>query len=250
MKDKNKIIGLVSLLELDKIGPAFIKKAVSNNCFESKNIYKEIKEITSSNNKSLSNSRSSLAEFDLPLALYFHNDEPNPKSLTDTTSLTYIETFESYINLKNTYTTEYGKGMNTGEKIRAQQHIQSWFTDTVELNLIKLVQFSSLLLSTLQQGKNISITITGYCSPLNVNAYNIHLGNRRVSSLINFFHSYQNGALLNYINNGKFSIKKVSAGEEKASPNVSDQLNDLCNSVYNPTAARERKVMITEIKVD
>lgn len=51
MKDKNKIIGLISLLELDKIGPAFIKKAVSNKCFESTDIFKEIKEITSSNNK-------------------------------------------------------------------------------------------------------------------------------------------------------------------------------------------------------
>ena len=51
MKDKNKIIGLISLLELDKIGPAFIKKAVSNKCFESSDIYKEVKEITSSNNK-------------------------------------------------------------------------------------------------------------------------------------------------------------------------------------------------------
>lgn len=51
MKDKNKIIGLISLLELDKIGPAFIKKSVSKKCFESSDIYKEVKEITSSNNK-------------------------------------------------------------------------------------------------------------------------------------------------------------------------------------------------------
>jgi DNA processing protein len=51
MKDKNKIIGLIALLELDKIGPAFIKKAVSKNSFESSDINKEIKAITSSNNK-------------------------------------------------------------------------------------------------------------------------------------------------------------------------------------------------------
>jgi len=51
MKDENKIIGIISLLELDKIGPAFIKKAVSNKCFETSDIHKEIKEITSSNNK-------------------------------------------------------------------------------------------------------------------------------------------------------------------------------------------------------
>jgi DNA processing protein len=51
MKDKNEIIGLIALLELEKIGPAFIKKAVSNNCFESSDIAKDIKKITSSNKK-------------------------------------------------------------------------------------------------------------------------------------------------------------------------------------------------------
>ena len=51
MKDVNKIKGLISLLQLDNIGPVFIKKVVSNTHFESSDLIKEIKEITSLNNK-------------------------------------------------------------------------------------------------------------------------------------------------------------------------------------------------------
>jgi DNA processing protein len=51
MSDKNKIIGIIALRELDKIGPAFVKKYVSKNNFETSDIMKEIKEIINANNK-------------------------------------------------------------------------------------------------------------------------------------------------------------------------------------------------------
>lgn len=51
MRDNNKIIGIIALRELDKIGPAFVKKVVSKNTFETTNIIQEIKEIINANNK-------------------------------------------------------------------------------------------------------------------------------------------------------------------------------------------------------
>ncbi|WP_185966052.1 DNA-processing protein DprA [Flavobacterium sp. ZT3R18] len=51
MKDNSKIIGIIALSELKGIGPAFIKKVVSQNTFKSNNLIQEIKDITSSNNK-------------------------------------------------------------------------------------------------------------------------------------------------------------------------------------------------------
>jgi DNA processing protein len=51
MRDNNKIIGIIALRELDKIGPAFVKKVVSKNTFETTNINQEIKEIIKANNK-------------------------------------------------------------------------------------------------------------------------------------------------------------------------------------------------------
>ena len=46
MRDNKKIIGIIALTELKGIGPAFVKKVVSNNSFEAVNTIHEIKEIT------------------------------------------------------------------------------------------------------------------------------------------------------------------------------------------------------------
>ena len=51
MRDNKKIIGIIALTELKGIGPAFVKKVVSNNSFEAVNTIHEIKEITTANNK-------------------------------------------------------------------------------------------------------------------------------------------------------------------------------------------------------
>ena len=51
MKDSNIKIGIIALSQLKGIGPAFIKKVVTNESFKSNNLIKEIKEITSSNKK-------------------------------------------------------------------------------------------------------------------------------------------------------------------------------------------------------
>ncbi|OCB69007.1 DNA-processing protein DprA [Flavobacterium crassostreae] len=51
MRDNNKIVGIIALSELKGIGPAFVKKVVSNNTFETGDIIQEIKKITSANNK-------------------------------------------------------------------------------------------------------------------------------------------------------------------------------------------------------
>jgi len=161
-----------------------------------------------------------------------------------------LDAYQSYINLVNEYETEFVKGAKVNEKASAQKHIQSWFGDTVEYNFRQLIHFSSLLLNELQQGKKVSITITGYCSPLNFNEYNLHLGNRRVNSLLNFFYTYRGGVLLSYLNDGKLLFEKVSAGEEKTSKEVSDKLEDLRNSVYSPDAARERRVEILKVTVN
>ena len=192
----------------------------------------------------------SLTNFRLPIQLYFHNDEPDTKTMRDTTELSYLDAYQSYINLVNEYETEFVKGAKVNEKVSAQKHIQSWFGDTVEYNFRQLIHFSSLLLNELQQGKKVSITITGYCSPLNFNEYNLHLGNRRVNSLLNFFYTYRGGVLLSYLNDGKLLFEKVSAGEEKTSKEVSDKLEDLRNSVYSPDAARERRVEILKVTVN
>ncbi|AWA31082.1 hypothetical protein HYN48_13850 [Flavobacterium magnum] len=51
MRNSTKITGIIALANLKGIGPAFVKKAISNNCFNSSNYVEEIKRIIEPNNK-------------------------------------------------------------------------------------------------------------------------------------------------------------------------------------------------------
>jgi DNA processing protein len=51
MIDNSNIIGTIALSELKGIGPAFVKKTISKNCFRTANIIEEIKKLTTANSK-------------------------------------------------------------------------------------------------------------------------------------------------------------------------------------------------------
>ena len=93
------------------------------------------------------------------------------------------------------------------------------------------------------------IFVTGYTSPRAQSDYNVNLGKRRVSSVRNHFASYANGILLSYLNSGKLLITERSYGETTAAAGVSDDLEDVRNSIYAIGAAKERRVEIVEVKI-
>lgn len=179
----------------------------------------------------------------LPLVLYFHNDEPEPRSLNDTTTLNYATTFEGYTRMQQEYVSNFTKGNNSNAKIE----INDLFDKHVNKGFYDLVTFSAYLFDALTAGEKITVTLSGYCSPLNYNDYNIHLGNRRTASLINYFHQYREGVFATYLANGKLTLNTISLGEENAPKGISDDRLDTQNSVYNPSAALERRVEIISV---
>ena len=185
----------------------------------------------------------------LPVQLYFHNDEPDAKTLNDTTKLDYRQTYEAYAAQRYEYEREYPKSMPKAERENGAKEIRKLFSDKVDLGYYNLVAFSAQLLELLQQGNKLDITIKGYCSPLNFNEYNVKLGYRRVASLRNYFFHYRDGILLPYIGNGSLTLKTESLGEETAAKNISDNREDKPNSVYNPAAAVERRVEIISVEL-
>ncbi len=68
--------------------------------------------------------------------------------------------------------------------------------------------------------------------------------------MINFFNSFENGALKPYLTDSeKVDLKIEEIGELKASTIVSDNPNDATNSVYSRAAALERKIAIIAVSV-
>lgn len=187
----------------------------------------------------------------VPLTLFFHNDEPEPKTHHITTKKNYRTTYEEYSALKNKYEKEYPAGLEGDQKIYAENRIQNFFEDSVDAGMHDLDRFAELLEKVLLRGEKVKITMKGYCSPLASTDYNVNLAKRRVSSLQNYFREYKNGLFVKYINNsvekeGSIEFFEEDIGELSVSK-VSDDVKDVRNSVYSPFAAAERKIQIIAV---
>ncbi|MEM7163511.1 MAG: DUF1573 domain-containing protein, partial [Bacteroidota bacterium] len=189
----------------------------------------------------------------LPISLYFHNDEPNPKTLDTSTTLDYLATWENYRSLIPAYRKEYASGLSEEEKNTAEKNIMGFFDSTAFSGVQKLELVTQLLLKQLEKGERIELAIKGYASPLAKGDYNKNLTLRRIQSLINHFENYGDGVFKKYIQDvspigGYLNFVKIPFGETKANEKVSDNVNDQRNSVYSRAAALERKIEILAIE--
>ena len=185
----------------------------------------------------------------LPLALYFHNDIPDPKSTDTITKRNYRETLVEYLNLKEIYEEEYSSGLKDADKTRARQDIASFFDHYVIKSYRNLEMISEWLLEDLNDGYSVTLTVSGFASPLNNSNYNLNLSKRRIHCFINYLYDFQDGILTPYIehtaaNKAKLTIVQIPEGDSKALPFVSNNPNDKRNSVYSRSAAFERRIEI------
>jgi len=186
----------------------------------------------------------------LPITLYFHNDQPNPRTVDTTTQLDYLETFTAYTAMEQEYQQIFGIGET--DRDAAWQTITDFFDKEVRAGAQQLEVAAKVMEQELVKGARIELAVKGYASPLAKSDYNLHLTLRRIASMQNFLRNYHDGALIPYLDNvsdegGQLRIRKIPFGEEKANTTVSDQLTDKRLSVYSPQAARERKIEILSI---
>ncbi|MEM1218456.1 MAG: hypothetical protein AAGH79_06070 [Bacteroidota bacterium] len=190
----------------------------------------------------------SLEEF-LPLTLYFDNDEPDRRTRKTTTKKDYQETYERYYGRKYEYISEYVSPLEDEDQVtEAEEFVEDFFEDEVKKGFNRLNRFSDILLVALKEGQTVEIFLRGFTSPRAQSNYNLALSKRRISCLRNHFESYQKGIFAEYIKSGQLVISESPFGETTASTAISDELEDLRNSVYSPSAAVERRVEIVEIK--
>jgi hypothetical protein len=187
----------------------------------------------------------------VPLTLFFHNDEPNPKTKAIVTTKNYKMTYDEYKQLQSKYHVEYPKGLDPEAAILAENRVENFFEDSVDAGMHDLDKFAELLEKVLARHEKVKITMKGFCSPLASTDYNVNLAKRRVSSLQNYFREYKNGIFVKYIDNtneaeGRIEFFEEDIGELLQSK-VSDDVKDTRNSVYSPYAAAERKIQIIAV---
>ncbi len=182
---------------------------------------------------------------DFPLRLYFHNDEPEPRTRLTTTRQTYGATYDAYRQLFGTYRAENSD----------PERIDSFFRNDAEVGRTKLDQLVQALIPALDQGERITLDVRGHASPLALNDYNEALSRRRIESLRNHLYRAESGRLRTYMdsaaaNGGVLRLRVLPFGEERAVAGVSDDINDLKRSVYSPEAAHERRIEVERIRLE
>lgn len=190
----------------------------------------------------------------LPVTLYFHNDEPNPRTRDTLTNLTYMESYSSYIEMVPKYKIEYARGLPREEYEEAREDIGDFFIEYVEQGVSDLNEFTRLLLIELDKGYKIKVTVKGFASPLAKTDYNVNLTKRRINSLVNYLGVHDSKLFLPYLNHratnrGSLTFVQIPFGEYTANKLISDNVNDKQNSVYSRKAALERKIEIQSVSL-
>lgn len=182
---------------------------------------------------------------EFPLKLYFHNDEPEPRTRHTSTKQTYGQTFDAYRKLFHQYRSE-----NTDSAA-----ISSFISEEAEKGRSKLNELVAALIPALEAGERITLDVRGHASPLALNDYNRDLSLRRIESLRNHLQNVENGRLRSYLdstaaNGGVLRLRVLPFGEDRAASGVSDDVKDLKRSIFSPEAARERRIEVERVHIE
>lgn len=167
----------------------------------------------------------------LPIALYFHNDEPDSNSLAIVSSQTYRQSWNSYQALFPLY-----RQQNTSS-------LSSWqsFETKAKTQYAQLDRFEQQLLQLLQQGYRLEVAIRAYCSPRSWTDYNFNLAQRRIDALLN---DWEKGPLAPYLTQKQLSLEWLPLGESQAPTSVNDRFDQPQRSIFSAAAATERRLEI------
>ena len=184
----------------------------------------------------------------LPIKLYFHNDEPDPKSKLATTATNYFQTYNRYMFMRNDYKKAHTLAAGNVVYDSICDAIDYFFDYDVQYNCERFEQFLNLLLDDLKAGHRISMTVEGYASPIHTSHYNELISKRRIASIVNQIMEYNKGILTKYMGTGggSLQIREVAYGSTHADRNVSSDRSQTSKSVYSVEAARERRIEILD----
>ena len=146
------------------------------------------------------------------------------------------------------FISKYVKGSTPEERASNQKAIADFFDIDLATGKREFESFMHILEQYLKEGLTFTIYLKGYTSPLASHAYNLALGNRRISSIQNEFRDFRDGILWKYMETGDLVVTQKSFGEDTAPKNVVDDPRNQRKSIYSPEASRERRVEIIEIQ--
>lgn len=179
----------------------------------------------------------------LPLLLYFDNDQPEPRTTRSTTQQPYDRLFMEYMDRDELF---YQNCQDSAEVI----NMQKFFLQEVAGGYQQLIRSTEEIIQCLEAGDTLTLTIYGHASILHNSNYNLHLSERRIHSLLNFFREYRGGILLAYFEeggNGQLRFVTVPKGSDASAEKRNEKRGK--SGVYTLSACKERKIEVRSIEI-
>ena len=171
-----------------------------------------------------------------PLNLYFDNDQPEPKTLKDTTIARYGALQADYSRQKTQY-------LSYSADAQEKQWMESFFDDSLAACQAKLQQLLTFVEDRLAKGQRVTLCIEGYASLLHNSDYNRHLSQRRIVSFVNELKAYKGGALCPFMECHQLFIKELPYGSSRAETIQGD-------AIHGRQAILQRKIIVWDIELN
>lgn len=187
----------------------------------------------------------------LPIRLYFENDQPDANTTSDYTSLSYTDSYLKYAERFDEYKTKVALQRDSIQAQNSASELSQFFDEEVKKGRADLERFAHQVWFELQKGNHVQLMVQGFASPLANTDYNVHLTQRRIQSLKNYFEEVQQGrfgaAMIG--DQPQLEFIEVPMGEYSANKETSDDYYDQKNSVYSKAASQERRIEIIELRI-
>lgn len=192
---------------------------------------------TTPTNDTLVAKRQTPLTFGFPLFLYFHNDEPDPGSHKPATTTSYSECQRSYAALRSQYVAQQKNAIERKE-------MEEFFDSCVEGNYRRVEALFDYIEEQLDDGHRVTLTISGYASPLHRSDYNQTLSERRIGSFINMIREWRGGMFAEAIDAKRLIIKQQPRGAVRQTAE-----SQAADPVYSLQAAYARHIEIISCEV-
>lgn len=168
-----------------------------------------------------------------PLQLYFHNDEPDPRSRVCKTSQDYLSCIDSYLSLRWNY-------MNVNPSGDDTLSLQKFFDHELHYSGRRIDTLAQCIRREMQSGHNAAIVVKGFASKRAAAQYNQCLSGRRISCFENTLRNWNDGVLKSYMDSGNLQIIAQPMGEDFLSDHREDD-------IYSYSSCLSRRIEIMQM---
>ena len=119
-----------------------------------------------------------------------------------------------------------------------------FFDTCVEGNYRHLIDLLEYIAHHLEAGDTVTLTVSGYASPLYTDKYNRVLSRRRIEAFVNTVRTWHNGALALALADGRLQIHRLPQGIDTRPSAMPSG-----DPVYSLRAAMSRRIEIVDCRI-